>query len=179
MSNDTSELQLENWFGYLQSFKTCAEKVDTDVVALSLLDFANAKTTTYLADEVGQETFAVCATDKTQIPMQASDVSGAASFVALLGATFGVVNRYVAAYLRFLAPAPFNAMSVGDFKLRKTSAVFPKGATDPAWVTMDAALANIIDPSCYSAAQRVAVAKIVADPSKQITDVVNQIAELG
>ena len=179
MGPDTSELQLRNWFGYLQSFKTCAEKIDTDVIALSLLDFANAKPTTYLAEEVDQSQFAVCVANATQIPMQASDVSGAASFVALLGATFGAVNRYVAAYLRFLSPAPFNAMNVGDFQLQKTKAVFPKGATAPTWVTMDANLAQIVDASCYSAAQRQAVAKIVAEPTKQITNVVNQIGKLG
>ena len=70
MGPDTSELQLRNWFGYLQSFKTCAEKIDTDVIALSLLDFANAKPTTYLAEEVDQSQFAVCVANATQIPMQ-------------------------------------------------------------------------------------------------------------
>src|SRR5580658_3881533 len=101
MGPDTSELQLRNWFGYLQAFKTCAEKIDTDVIALSLHDFSNAKPTTYLTDAADQNQFAVCVANATQIPMLASDVSGAASFVALLGATFGAVNRYIAAYLRF------------------------------------------------------------------------------
>ena len=180
MSPDTSELQLKNWFGYLLSFPACAATINNDLQALSLLDFANAKPSTYLTDANDQNQFALCAKNATNIPMQASDVSGAASFVALLGATFGVANRYIAAYLRFLSPAPFNAMTVGDFMPQRTPALFPNGGgANPLWVTMDPALAQIIDPSCYSAAQRAAVAKIVADATKLITDVVNQIAKLG
>lgn len=166
---DTSESQLRDWFGYLESFQASAAKINTDVEALSLLAFSKAKPTTYLVDAAHQSAFAVDATDETQITVQATDVTSAASFVGLLGATFGVVNRYVAAYLRFLSPTSFNAMTVGDFELQKTSAVFPKGATGPLWLKMDAALAQIIDPSCYSKTQRAAVAKIVADSSKQIT----------
>jgi hypothetical protein len=179
MSSNTSKLQLQLWFGYLRSFKTCGAKIDTDLKALTLLGFANAKPTTYLTDAAHQSQFAVSATDATQIPIQTADVSGAASFVGLLGATFGVVNRYVAAYLRFLSPPPFNAMTVGDFELQKTQVVFPKGSADPLWGTMDAALARIIDPSCYSAEQRAAVAVIIADSTKLISDVVTQIAKLG
>lgn len=179
MGNDTSQTQLGNWFGYLQSFQACAEKIDTDVKSLSLCTFANAKPSTYLGDAADQNQFVVCVADATSIPIQASDVSGASSFLALLGATFGVANRYIAAYLRFLAPAPFEAMTVGDFELQKTSAVFPQGTTDPLWLKMDAALAQIIDPSCYSAAQRAAVAAVVGDQTKLISDVVGQIAKLG
>ncbi len=179
MSKDTSELQLKNWFGYLASFKACAAQIDTDVVALSLLGFANAKPVTCLPDAIKQSTFAVCAANATQIPMQATDVCAAASFVALLGATFGPANMYIAAYLRSLAPAPFNAMKIGDFQLQKHKDVFPQGATDPTWVTSDTNLAKIIDASCYSATQRTAVAAIVADKARMITDTVNQIAKLG
>lgn len=179
MSKDTSELQLRNWFGYLVSYKACAAQIDTDVVALSLLGFANAKPVTYLADVIEQSTFAVCAANATQIPMQATDVCAASSFVALLGATFGPANVYIAAYLRFLAPAPFNAMKIGDFLLQKHQNVFPKGATDPTWITSDTNLAKIIDASCYSATQRAAVAAIVADKARMVTDTVNQIAKLG
>jgi hypothetical protein len=177
--SDTSELQLKLWFGYLKSFQACAAKINTDLASLSLLAFANAKPATYLVDAVGQNQFAVSAYDKTSIPIQASDVSGAASFVALLGSTFGVANRYIAAYMRFLAPAPFSSMTVGDFQLQKTSAVFPKGATDPVWLKMNAAQAQIIDPSCYSTAQQAAVAAVAANNTKLISDVVNQIAKLG
>ncbi len=179
MSNDTSELQLRNWFGYLASFKACAAQIDTDVASLSLLDFANAKPVTCLTDAIKQNTFAVCASSATQIPVQASDVCAASSFVALLGATFGVANVYIAAYLRSLSPAPFNAMRVGDFQLQKHKDVFPKGAADPTWVTSDTNLAKIMDASCYSATQRAAVAAIVANQAKMIADTVNQIAKLG
>lgn len=179
MSNDTSELQLKNWFGYLVSFQACAAQIATDLAPLSLLDFANAKPVTYLTAAIDQSTFADSASRATQIPMQPSDVCAASSFVALLGATFGPANVYIAAYLRSLSPDPFKAMKVGDFQLQKNPAVFPKGATDPAWVAMDAGLAKIIEASCYSVKQRAAVAAIVANKGKLITDVVNQIAKLG
>jgi hypothetical protein len=176
---DTSELQLQLWFGYLTSLKTCAQKMNTDVVKLSLLDFANAKPATYLADAVTQSSFANCVVNATQIPMQGTDVNSASSFAVLLGSTFGLMNRYIAAYLRFLSPASFKTMSVGKFELQKTSAVFPKGADDPVWLAMNAAIAAIIDKTCYSAAQQTAVAAIVNDNTKLISDVVNQIAKLG
>ena len=176
---DTSELQLQNWFGYLTSSKTCAEKINTDVVELSLLDFANTKPSTYLADAVTQNSFANCAVDATQIPVQAADVGSSSSFLVLLGSTFGVVNRYIAAYLRFLSPDPFNKMNVGDFELQKTPALFPKGATDPLWVEMNAAIAAIVDKSCYSEAQQTAVAALVNNNAKIISDIVNQIAKFG
>jgi len=176
---DTSELQLRLWFGYLTSFKTCAEKFNTDVVNLSLLDFANAKPATYLADAVTQSSFANCAVNETQIPVQTADVSSASSFVVLLGSTFGLVNRYIAAYLRFLSPAPFNKMNVGDFELQMTPALFPKGASDPLWLTMNADIAAIVDKTCYSAAQQTAVAALVNNNAKLMSDVVTQIAKLG
>lgn len=179
MSTDTSEAQLRNWFAYLQSFKNCAEKIDTDVVALTLLEFANTKPTAYLPDAVHQNQFAVCAADETQIPMQAKDVCDAASFAALLGATFGTVNRYIAAYQRFLSPPPFNAMPVGDFMLQKTKAIFPAGENDPTWKKMDTKQAGVIEASCYGATLRQEAGKIVGDQSKQVTDVVNRIAKLG
>lgn len=179
MSTDTSEAQLKSWFGYLQSFKDCAEKIDTDVIALTLLDFANAKPTTYLPDPVDQNQFAVCAADATAIAMQVKDVCDAATFTALLGATFGAANHYIAAYLRFLSPLPFNAMTVGDFQLQKTKLVFPVGENDPTWKKMDTNLSGVIEVSCYGATLRQAAGKIVGDTTKLITDVVNRIAKLG
>jgi hypothetical protein len=179
LADDTSELQLKNWFGYLNSFKICAQNINTDLATLSLLDFANAKPSTYLTDEVRQKSFVVCTIDKTGIAIDVSAVSKAKSFVDLLGATFGVLDRYIAAYLRFLTPAPFNTMLVGNFILQKTSAVFPGGATDPTWITTNTALTKIIDSSCYTPAQQTTVGQLVADPNKQINDVVNRIVKLG
>jgi hypothetical protein len=106
-------------------------------------------------------------------------VAAAANFVGLLEATWGFPNMYVAAYLRSLSPAPFNAMKFGDFILQKVKDVFPGGATDPNWVTIDAGLTKIIGSECYSQSQSTKVTAIVVNANKLVTDVVNQISVLG
>jgi hypothetical protein len=175
----TAEIQLRAWFSYLSEFQACCAQSNGNAAALSLQAFSSAKPSAYLPDAATQNQFAVCSSDRTQIQVEQADVSSAASFVGLLGATFGVVNGYLAVYLESESPAPFDAMPVGDFQMQKTSAVYLGGASNAAWKATDAGLAKIIDPSCYSAAQRAKVAAIVGDGTKLISDVVNQIACFG
>lgn len=176
----TAESQLTDWFTFLKAFKTCCTKVNTDAGPLTLLAFANSKITDLLAAPPSndQPQFALCASDATKLPVTQGAITAAATFLQLLEAVWGFPNLYVADYIQSLCPN-FIAMKVGDFLLQKTTVVFPGGATDPLWVKTDAALAVVIGPDCYSAAQRKKVAAIVADPTKLISDVVNQISVLG
>lgn len=171
--------QLRQWFGYLEQFQKCCSQANADAGELTLLAFACTKPTTLLPDALDQNQMAICCSSATNIPVLAADVCAAASFAALLGSTFGVVDPYVAAWLQSQAAAPFPGMKIGDFVLQKSGAVYPKGTADPAWTATDQGLAKIIDSSCYSAAQRGKVAVIVNDATKSICDVVNQIVVLG
>ncbi len=176
----TAESQLTDWFAYLITFKTCCAKVNTDADKLSLLVFAKSKITDLLAAPPSndQPQFALCATNATKLPVTQAAITTAATFLDLLEAVWAFPNLYIANYVKSLC-SKFAVMNVGDFLLQKVNAVFPGGSADPLWASVDDGLAGIIDPSCYSPKQRAAVAKIVDDPTKQITDVVNQIAVLG
>jgi hypothetical protein len=175
----TAESQLSDWFTYLKQFKICCREINSDVDHLTLLSFANSKISTLLATSNEQAQYATSCHDSTNLPVTPGAVAAAANFVGLLEATWGFPNMYVTAYLRSLSPAPFNGMKFGDFILQKVKDVFPGGAIDSNWVKIDAGLAKIIGSECYSTAQRQKVAVIVADVTKLITDVVNQISVLG
>jgi hypothetical protein len=176
----TAETQLKDWFTDLTAFRTCCADVNTDAGKLSMLRFAESKIADLLAAPPSndQPQFALCASNATKLPVSQAAITAAATFLDLLEAVWAFPNLYIANYVLSMCPK-FAAMNVGDFLLQKVNAVFPGGAADPLWIAIDSALAGIIDNSCYSPKQRAAVAKLVADPTKQITDVVNQIAVLG
>lgn len=174
-----AESQLTDWITYLKKFKTCCAKVNSDANQLSLLAFANAKIATLLPTDNDKGDFAVRGAKATQLPITQAVVAASTTFVSLLQTTWDFINIYVVSYIQLLAPPPFPAMNSRDFILQKTAAVFPADPADPAWVNIDTGLARILGPDCYSAAQRKKVAAIVADPTKQINDLVNQIAVLG
>ena len=171
--------QLSQWFGYLKQFQQCASQANSDAGGLTLRAFACTKPATLLPDDPTRNQVALCCSTATSIPVQAADLCAAATFGELLGATFGVVDPYVAAWIQSQAPAPFNSMNLGDFVLQKTGSVYPKGAADPAWMAADKGMAERMDASCYSNDQRTKVAAIVSDPTKCVSDIVNQIVVLG
>jgi len=178
----TAERQLQDWFTYLKQFQACCCQVNTDTCVMNLLQFCSAKISDTLSAPPSNEQgeFSVCASGATGLPVTPGAVSAASTFLALLDSTWAFPDLYVAAYLQSLSPAPFSTtMKLGDFILQKTTAVFPAGAKDPNWVKIDAGLAIIMGPVLYSTAQRAKVAVIVADPTKTISDVVEQIVLFG
>lgn len=174
----TAESQLTDWITFLRQFETCCAQIDTDVDGMPGPDFAARKITTSLPEADAQNQFAICAAGATDLPIDGGSVSKADSFRALLESSFGFANVYIAPYLQSLSPTPFKTMNPGDYILQKTSAVFPGGKANPAWQSIDAGLTGIMG-DCYSAQQSDKVSGVVDDSSKTITDVVNQIAELG
>jgi hypothetical protein len=178
----TAQSQLTDWFTYLNQFKACCNKIETDTDALNLLQFCNAKITDLLDAPPSNEqaAFSLCASAATGLPVTPAAVSGASSFLTLLDSTWAFPDLYVAAYMRSLSPAPFSTtMKVGDFILQKTGVVFPAGAKDANWVKIDPGLATILGADLYSATQRAKVAAIVTDPTKIVSDVVDQIVVFG
>jgi len=171
--------QLADWMTYLQQFKACCAKVNSDANRLSLAAFANSTIADLLSTDNGKGQFAVCCARTTKLPVTQAVVAAGSTFIALLETTWGSINIYAAVYLQSLTPPPFPTMNAGDFIKQKTTAVFLAGCADPCWVKIDAGLARILGPDCYSAAQRKAVAAIVADPTNQMNDLINQISELG
>ena len=176
----TTQSQLADWFTYLKAFKSCCAKINSDANQLSLLAFVNSKIADLLLvpPSSDQPTFGILASDATSLPVTQTAITAATKFLDLLESVWAFPNLYVANYVKSLCPK-FVAMNLGDYLLQQVNVVFPGGATDPLWITVDADLAQIIGDDCYSPKQRAAVAKIVADPTKQITDVVNQISVLG
>ena len=174
-----AESQLTDWITYLKQFKTCCAKVNSDADPLSLLAFANAKIADLLPTDNDRENFAVRSAKATQLPITQAVVTACTTFIALLETTWGFINIYVTCYLQSLAPTPFPTSNSGDFILQKATAVFPGGAANPNWVKTNTGLAAILGPDCYSANQQPKVAAIVADPTKLIDDVINQISVLG
>ena len=174
----TAKSQLTDWFTFLTQFRKCCASIDSDAASLSGPGFANAKPSLYLPDPDDQNQFAICAGNATALPVAAASVCSAASFRVILENSFGFLNVYVAAYLQSLSPAPFKTMNRDDYILQKNNAVFPGGSADPHWVAIDQGLAAIMG-DCCSSTQRPKVTAIVSDPTKIVTDIVNQIAVLG
>lgn len=174
-----AESQLTDWINFLKQFKSCCAKINSNTNHLSLLAFANAKIIDLLPTDNDKGDFAVRSANATKLPVTQAVVAASATFLALLQTTWGFIDIYVACYLQSLAPPPFPTMNGGDFDLQKTTAVFPAGPADPAWINIDTGLSRILGPDCYSAAQRTKVAAIVTGQDKHINDVVNRIAVLG
>lgn len=176
----TAESQLINWFNYLKAFKASCAEVNTDAVPMTLLAFANSKITDLLAvpPSGDQPAFGASASNATKLPVGQDAISGASTFLSLLEAVWAFPDAYVSSYVQSLCPA-FSGTNPGDFLLERVTVVFPEGATDSLWIQIDAALANVIGSDCYSAAHRKKVAAIVADRTKLISDVVDQIVVFG
>jgi hypothetical protein len=177
MSNSVEKQNLLMWFSYLHALQSACS-FNTSVKTMDLLTFANANIVQILPSANEQSQFILNVKTSPGFDVSTNDLSTYATFEALLD-HFNPLPTYVGAYLQTLSAGTLPSGSLADFLSAAISAAFPGGSTGASWKTAVSMLTSVIPAVCFSAKLQAAAATTVDDPSKKVSDLVNQIATLG
>lgn len=175
---DSIEKQnIMRWFSYLQALQSDCT-MNTSVKTMTLLVFANSTITTILPSPNEQNQFILNARSSPGFDLSTTDVTSYATFEALLD-HFNPLPTYVGAYVQTVSAGAYPKGSLADFLSAPISAAFPGGSSGTPWKAAMGLLTSVIPAVCLSATLQAAVATTVDDPTKKVSDAVNQIATLG
>jgi hypothetical protein len=169
---------LLRWFNSLHAFQSDVSPINTSVKSMDLLTFANTTITTVLPSSNEQNQFILNSKTSPGFDVSISDLTNYATFEALLD-YFDPLPTFVGAYLQTVAAGNYPQGSLADFLNASISAAFPGGSSGSSWKVALGLLTSAIPSVCFSATLQKAVATTVDDPSKKVSDLVNQIATLG
>jgi hypothetical protein len=178
MADSTEKQNVAQWFGDLHTIQDACSSINTGTASLDLLKFANTTIATVLPSGNEQGQFALNVKTSMGLDISAAQLTKYATFEALLDHFSSLVGT-IADYLQTLAAAPYPGGSSADFTSAKISAAFPGGSKGASWVNANGLLASVIPAACFSATLQTAIARTVDDPTKLVSDLVNQIAVLG
>jgi hypothetical protein len=177
MPDPLDKRNLLRWFTNLHDLQNDCS-INTSVKSLDLLIFANTTITSVLPSDNEQQQFIIKVQAEPGFDLSIADLTTFSTFEALLD-NFSPLPTLVAAFLRTLAAGSFPNGSLVDFLKAQVSGAFPGGSSGPSWTKALSQLASAIPAVCFSAKLQAAVGKTVDDPTKTVSDVVNQIATLG
>ena len=177
MSNSIEKQNLLRWFTYLHALQSDCS-INTSVSDLDLLKFANSTILTLLPSNNQQQQFILNVSTSPGFDISIPDLSTYSTFEALLD-HFNPLPTYIAAYAQTVSANPYPSGSLADFLNAPASGAFPGGSTGSDWTVAVGLLTSAIPSVCFSNSLQLAVAKTVGDPTKKVSDVVNQIATLG
>jgi hypothetical protein len=177
MSDSIEKQNLVRWFSYLHELQSACS-FNTSVKTMDILTFANSKIVAILPSPNEQAQFILNSKTSPGFDVPTSDLTTYATFEALLD-HFNPLPTYVGAYLQTVSAGSYPSGSLADFFSALISAAFPGGSKGTYWTTALGLLTSVVPSVCFSAKLQVAVATTVDDPSKKVSDLVNQIATLG
>jgi len=177
MERSIEKTNLARWFNYLHALQFACS-INTSVQTMTLLAFANAKIATILPSNNEQNQFILNVKASPGFDVSTADLTNFSTFEALLD-HFSPLPTYVAAYLQTLSAGAYPGGSLADFLNASISGAFPGGSAGSAWKTALGLLTSVIPGVCFSQTLQTAVAATVDDPTKKMSDLVNQISALG
>jgi hypothetical protein len=177
MANSIEGQDVELWFSYLRDLQSACS-INTSVKSMDLLTFANSKIATILSSANDQNQFIIEAKESPGFDLALGNLTTYTTFEALLD-HFNPLPTYLGMLLQTTAAQPYPSGGVADFLNALISSAFPGGTHGTLWTTALGLLASVIPSICFSSKFQSDVAITVDDPSKKISDLVNQIAILG
>lgn len=177
MAKMTPTEALALWFEYLRQLqKACS--FNTNVGQMDLLAFANAKIAVVLPTDTEQKAFVAAAQVSPGFNIDVGKLSSYSTFEALLD-DYDPLPTYVGNFLKMLAASPLPSGPLADFFKSDPTVAFPGGSSGATWKTAVGRLASVIPSVCFTEKLQTQVGQTLDTPGKHMSDVINQIAELG